>query len=500
MAWIALAVFVLLFSLSTNLYEFVAANVLSSAQVLVVANPVDRFLDDTARLLMCGVGLVVLLRARGRRSSFALGIGMAGLAIFPIDELLADPDTALAADIVIQFVTGPVSWLIPAFAISMMRENGMPVPQWISWIFWTGLILTILAWSSLYLPGLIVLRQALFSVGLNSHPYFFAMALLLLGWSKSDYEKAHRFVLLFVAVSLIIAANLLFTLFSDGTSIYPRAVTNSATTLRITGSLLFAYAILKHRVIDIGFAVNRTLVCGAVAFTVLVIFGLLEYLAKITIPHAWPQAGSIVTAVIAVLLFLSFHHLHHWFEHHIERLFFHKWHLVENELKRFVASARQFTKASALCAEFVGELRRYAQVSQVALFLRRQDGSFCLETGALPGAADCYAEEDRAFALMSTEREPLELERAHSALPGLLAVPMLGKQGLSGFVLLGRKTDGSIFRPDEEKNIGWATQQVGYDLQALHARELEERLRELKDQNFAFRVALDKLRPAEAKN
>jgi hypothetical protein len=293
---------------------------------------------------------------------------------------------------------------------------------------------------------------------------------------------------------MIVLGNILFSLVPSGPrSVFPRWVTNSSSLFRSVGAFLFAYAILKHRVIDIGFAINRTLVYGAVTFTLLAAFGLAEFATKSLIPEHGAEAGSIITAATAVLLFLSFHHVHHWFEHQIERLFFHSWHVAEAALKRFVASAGQFAREDALCSAFADELRRFAQGADVALFLSEGDANFCLEAGGLTGADDHYSDRDRAFALMREERRPIELSRAHSSLPGELAVPMLDQSGLAGFVLLGSKPDGSRLRPDQEENIGWATHQIGLDVQALKARGLDEELVSLRHRLAATEAERDRL-------
>ncbi|MXO58993.1 hypothetical protein GRI89_05510 [Altererythrobacter salegens] len=496
--WLALAAFVLFNSLATNLFEIANSILHFEEQALAVPNPLDRAIDDAARMLMYGVGVVILWRMADRRSVFLLGLGLVSLTPFPLFTAPLEP---LSRDVIAAAFNFMIvlSYAFPAFAMAFLEESGIRLPAILKWIVRLGMVLASLLWMMNVLAGATTLLDAVprtwlaFPQRLSTLPYVLTMGTLLYGWIKADSQAGQRMFLLFVAVSMSILGNLLFAYFDKGTNVFPRAVINISSVTRVAGSLLFAYAILKHRVIDLGFAINRTLVYGAVAFTILVAFGLVEYLAKITIPHAWPQAGSVFTAIIAVLLFLSFHHLHHWFEHHIERLFFHKWHVSEGELKRFIGSAGQFTKAEALCREFVAELRRYAQTSEVALYLRRDDGDFCLETGALPSAAECYPEEARAFALMRTEREPIELAHAHSGLPGELAVPMLDQQGLAGFVLFGAKPDGSHFRPDEEENIGWAAHQVGLDLQALRAKMLDGKIVNLRDRLTATEAERDRL-------
>lgn len=251
--------------------------------------------------------------------------------------------------------------------------------------------------------------------------------------------------------------------------------------VRIVPIGMLAYAVLKQRLFDFGFAINRTLVYGAAAFTLLVTFGLVEYGAKSMIPVAWPTAGPFISAGIAVLLFLSFHRLHHWFEHHIERFFFKEWQENEAALKRFVHSATHFDQAASLCREFAEELRRFAGGSGAALYLREEDSTFRLAAGGIEGAQDHYAEESRVFAAMRSERRPIDLTRIHNPLPGELALPMLDQLGLAGFVLVAAKAEGTHYRPDEVEVLGWAAHQVGLDLQALEARRLRAEVAGLRE-------------------
>lgn len=489
--WLGLATFIVVASLGTNLAEIVYVYFLHDPRAILGRAPIDCLFDDSARMLMYVVGLVILSRAGKRQSCFLLGLGIVALTPFPLFQPVVNQ--------IFLFLIGPLAYLLPAFAMAKLHETGIRPSMAAKVIFGLGLGATILLWSrgsffpSLPLPALISDAIARGSDTLYLLPALLTMALLSFGWKRASIQEGHRYLILILAVGVIILGNQLFTIFGNGTNIFPSWVTNTSSLFRTAGTFLFAYAILKHRVIDIGFAINRTLVYGAVTFTILVAFGLAEYATKGLMPHEGAEAGSIITATIAILLFLSFHHLHQWFEHQIERSFFRSWHLAEAELRRFVGCAGQFATQSALCASFVDELRRFGQGVEVALFLRLDGAEFCLTAGSLGGACECYAEEDRAFALMQGEREPIDLSRAHSTLPGELAAPMLDQQGLMGFVLIGPKSDGSHFRPDEEQNIGWATHQIGLDLKALRAKALYEEMASLRNRVTATEAERDRL-------
>ena len=237
---------------------------------------------------------------------------------------------------------------------------------------------------------------------------------------------------------------------------------------------LLAYAALNKKLFDFGFVINRTLVFGGVTFTLLASFGLLEWSVEHLIPEAWHEGGPYISAAIAVGLFLTFHRVRDWVERHIERLFFSSWHRAETALRRFVESAGHFDGMPKLCSSFVKALTNYVQGAEAALYLRQRDGAYRLEAGRLAGAKRAYADDDPVFALMRSERRPIDLSQLDGTIPGALALPMLDQGALTGFVLLGTKRDRAEYRPDEVENLGWATHQVGLDLRALHARQLEE--------------------------
>lgn len=60
---------------------------------------------------------------------------------------------------------------------------------------------------------------------------------------------------------------------------------------------------------------------------------------------------------------------------------------------------------------------------------------------------------------------------------------MMHQAALAGFVLLGPKPSCEDYRPDEIEILGWATQQVGLDLQAIRVRALEQQVGTLEARN-----------------
>jgi hypothetical protein len=303
-------------------------------------------------------------------------------------------------------------------------------------------------------------------------------AILAANYRGSDAPARNRIKIVILAFVCIVLAALVLgaadALSSSGKATNEQLwLWGACVVLIYLALILLAYAVLRRRLFDLGFALNRTLVFGAVSFILLAAFGLGEWGADRLIPESWRGASAIYSAGIALVLFLSFHRLRDAVERQVERLFFHRWQQNEAALRRFVASAGHFHQTPALCRAFAEEATRFCEGAPAALYLRAADGGYRLQAGSLSGAAPGYDDEDHAFALLRAERRPVELATAHGRLPGVLALPMLDQGALAGFLLVAAKPDDAGYRPDEVELLGWAAHQVGLDLQALHARDLE---------------------------
>ena len=127
---------------------------------------------------------------------------------------------------------------------------------------------------------------------------------------------------------------------------------NPLATLRLvisaTGVGVFLYAMLRHRVVDLGFAVNRTLIYGVLSTTLLLAFFFLEWGAEQIVPAGMREANILTSAGIAFGLFVVFHKLRDWVEKGVETLFFRSWRDNDARLSRFLKDAAYVTRADAL--------------------------------------------------------------------------------------------------------------------------------------------------------
>lgn len=446
------------------------------------------------RVVLFGLILLLLIRGRGNRTAAVLAVGLTVLFTNFYSTWL--PQWTIVP---IELVWAPMKvigvYCLTRFALEVSSdivERGKA-----RLVFWVGVAAGIAEGTFQLMDSAIVptpyatLPESLL-LGGTLLSNLTSVAVTIVNYPKGDAKTRNRIKVVATAFACM-GLGWLF-LKAALTALGVDQLTASLVSMPFSffGLGLLTYAVLGQRLFDFGFAINRTLVYGAVSFTLLAAFGLAEWGADRLVPESWHRQSALYSAGIALLLFLSFHRVRDWFERHVERMFFARWQRAQADLKRFVASAGHFRQAPALCREFVAEAERFAQGAPAALYLREDGAGFVRQWGSL-AAEESYAEEDRAFALLAAERAPVDLAEAHSALPRAMAFPMFDQLGLAGFVLIGPRPDGAHYRPDEIDNLAWATQQVGLDLQALQARELRAEVATLREQLAARRRRPPKL-------
>ncbi len=445
------------------------------------------------------IACFILWRGWGNKTAMLLGAALSPLGTggFLLPPWASAPVLAIPMWSLVLLANALSSLLIP-FAMRMVEENVGPLPRW----HWRAanvyLALTIPFFAVL---GWNVIGAADFGGGIfraNFVPLIaplVSVAYLIVGWRKSEAAVRNRFALILFALLAYLVGRLViaWNLSQSGTLLGESGWLTylNALMLGVIAPGTLAYAVLRHKLFDMGFAVNRTLVYGTVCAVLLVGIGLTEYAVKSLLPKVWTQGSVFISAGLALGVFLIFHRIHHSVEHAIERLFFHKWQVNESALKRFVAAAGHMEKPEALAGNYTAELARFTGGASAALYSRRPEGSYASVTGEAIDA------DDPALAAMRAEQGSVIPTELGSPIQAALALPTMHQAALAGFVLLGPKPTGEDYRPDEVEVMAWATHQIGLDLQAIRVRDLEQTVITLEARNANLSQVLVKASLAE---
>jgi len=329
-------------------------------------------------------------------------------------------------------------------------------------------------------------NAALESSLVNGAGFLVSIGYMAFGWRRAQREAQRRHALMLLATSLVGLAQLTIILIVGlGGSISGREPLTLVVELvaGVVAPLLFAYAILRHRVFDLGFAINRTLIYALVSAILLVTFALLEWAIAHFVRIEGREKNALLDAGLALLVSLTFHRVFAVVEHVVETLFYRRWRAEAAALRRFVAEAEFMLKPDALMAASLRALARFTEGAAAAIYLPGAAGDYVRVTGC-PGIAPDRLDPDLP-ALVTLRATHAALDLDHSGSPrsegwtAALALPMINRTQLTGLVLVAPKPAGYAYRPDEIDALALAVTQVGLNLHSLKLEALERRVVEL---------------------
>jgi hypothetical protein len=236
-----------------------------------------------------------------------------------------------------------------------------------------------------------------------------------------------------------------------------------------------SYAILRHRIIDVNFVLNRTLVYTVLTTLVVGVFVLLEdFFGRIA---AGRGIGLAVEVAVALLIGVSFNALHKHVESAIERAIFRTKHEAAKALRRLADEAPYMESAGALLKRAVEEIRRFGRASSTAIYERTEKGYAVTAFSGSGGRPEAVGADDLAFVRLRRSLECVALADVESALGKQgLVFPFAARGQLTGALLCRPRPDGETYAPDEVALLASVARAVGAELNAIRSRERSELL------------------------
>ncbi|MES2128271.1 MAG: hypothetical protein V4463_13455 [Pseudomonadota bacterium] len=250
------------------------------------------------------------------------------------------------------------------------------------------------------------------------------------------------------------------------------------------------YAMLRHRLFDFGFVVNRVLVVTIVSGFLLVIFGVTEWGVDKLLHFEGREKNIIFDAIVALGIILCFHRIQHWISHQVDHLFFHHWYAAAEKLRQFVDKAPLITDATVLQSKFIRASEEFSGADGMAFYARGANAQFVLQQSTLPGAPPTI-DENHEFAIdLAHTRCAVELDQGRHALSGAWGFPIMGRGQLQGLFLAQARMSGQHYRPDQITLLSTAVHQIGLDLESLRSKEFEFQVEALAHQAVELKQQL----------
>lgn len=227
-------------------------------------------------------------------------------------------------------------------------------------------------------------------------------------------------------------------------------------TLTAVMPIALMYAILRRHVIDVRFAISRTVVYGAVTTLIVGVIAGVDFLTGEYL-HGL-RIGLAIDALVTISLGIAIHRMYGSIENAVDFLIYRRKHEAESYLKRLAHTLLRAEREETIDRALVDDPYERLDLAMAAL-LRVNGNCYSLVAAqGWNGAAPSFEREHDVVRFLATERRRLELRdlrarvKMQIAEPGVMpaiAVPIFEGDDLRGFTLYGLHRDGTKLDPDE---------------------------------------------------
>lgn len=235
--------------------------------------------------------------------------------------------------------------------------------------------------------------------------------------------------------------------------------------------LSIIYAVLRHRVVKLSVAINRTLVYGGVtALVVGIVAAVNSLVLRFALP---PGAGLLLQVVVPLSLGIALSKLRAVMDTVVEQVFFRSKYLTEQALRGFARRAGHIDRAQDLIEATVREVTRHMGVAAMAVYSAEEQGFRLAQQAGEAGYPAELGKNDDAAVAIRAEGKAVDLERLSSALGrDSCVMPMLVLGNLRGLLVV-KNRPGEHFGSDEIALLAEVAQEVGAAWRILRARDNE---------------------------
>ena len=228
-------------------------------------------------------------------------------------------------------------------------------------------------------------------------------------------------------------------------------------TLTCVMPIALMYAILRRHVIDVRFAISRTVVYGAITTLIVGVIAAVDWLTSEYLQGL--RIGLAIDALVTISLGVAIHRMYGAIENAVDFLVYRRKHEAENYLKRLARTLLRADREETIDRALVQDPYEKLDLTMAALF-RSVDGTYSIVTSLGWDRRVTFDREHDVVRFLATERSRVHLgdfrrtvksELAESETAPAVAIPIFEGDDLRGFVLYGLHRDGTNLDPDEQE-------------------------------------------------
>ena len=265
---------------------------------------------------------------------------------------------------------------------------------------------------------------------------------------------------------------------------YSAAIVLDATlVLQAALPIALGYAILRHRVLDIGFALNRTMVYGVMTALVVIVVSLADWLTSRLLSEE--RLALAIEAIVTIGFGIALNWIHGRTERLIDRVVFRARHIAEKRIE-YRIGALDFAPSVTLVDEALAiEAPRILDLRSAAVFRRlgaEEPFARAAATGWSHRDATTIADDSLLVTTLRSLERAIVLDDVaihDDRFPGgdvrpALAIPIVSQHELIGFALFGSRRDGALPDPEEMALLSRLCRAAGNGYAMVEARRWRE--------------------------
>jgi hypothetical protein len=265
--------------------------------------------------------------------------------------------------------------------------------------------------------------------------------------------------------------------------------------------LAVAYAIVRHRVIEIDIFFSRALVYALFTSLLAVLFGVIDWVGGRFVEDF--RLSIAIEACISVALAIAFDRIRGLLERLAERIVFRARRIATDRLERTSRTFRFVEKLTSLDDEVVNEAHDALDIVSVALF--RRDGDSYVRAAArgwTNGACESLSSDDRLVLEHEACEGALHLSEIpwrrddvpHGASEPVISIPLRSAQRVRGLLLCSRARNGEDLDGEAVGLLTAFAAAAAVAYERLDAADMRQAVAELREQIAVLGARLDEAR------
>lgn len=230
-----------------------------------------------------------------------------------------------------------------------------------------------------------------------------------------------------------------------------------AGTMTVVMPITLMYAILRRHVIDVRFAISRTVVYGTITTLVVGVIATVDWLTSQYLSGL--RVALAIDALVTIGLGFALHRTYDAIENAVDFLVYRSKHEAENYLNRLARTLLRADLEETIDRALVYDPYEKLELSMAALF-RKNDGAYSLVASLGWARRSEFRHDHDLVRFLATERGRISLgdfrqavkaEFVESGTAPAIAIPLFEGDDLRGFALYGLHRDGTNLDPDEQE-------------------------------------------------